>query len=254
MQKLKKIVLVLFSLMAAFNVSPVIAQEKDQYALLDTFIVEQYVNNETLLVAKEDFDRLIEVVTFTDLSSEELSGSTSEEVKEKFKASVEPKVESDEAGNTIHKYYYEIEEINPVTEKPMQAEMILFFHQDHLEYAGVTTPDFKISNTDGPEMKTVTKWSEHLSPMSELTEVLDASDKKPILGYAVMNYDNTFYPQIMLTAHQEGEENPMMLMAALQDENIKAIGATTVASIYVDPQTQMMSFFGQLVAQFQQGD
>lgn len=251
--KVIKSITALIALLMFVNTPIVSAQEDDQYALLESVITEEYVNNETLLVAKEEFDLLMDSADLTDLSTGELTGSTPDEVLDQFESSVEPEIETDEQGNTIYRYYYEIEDINLVTNEPMVAEMILFFHQDHLEYAGVTTPDFMISNTDGPEMAQVTEWSENLSPISELTDVMDDSDKDPILGFAVMNYNDTIYPQIMLTGHQEGEENPVMLMMALQDGEILAVGSTIAASIYVDPQTQMMSFYGQLVSQFDQG-
>lgn len=78
--KVIKSITALIALLMFVNTPIVSAQEDDQYALLESVITEEYVNNETLLVAKEEFDLLMDSADLTDLSTGELTGSTPDEV------------------------------------------------------------------------------------------------------------------------------------------------------------------------------
>lgn len=225
------------------------AEDDNTDKMLDDFMKEEYVNNDALLIAYEAFKQVVDTVELTDQATLDFNGATPEEVIEQIDVGVEPERESDDLGNTILRYYFQGEEDNLITGDPARSEMMLFFHQDALEYVGVITPDFDMSKEGVPDIETVNRWSESLTPYSELVEILEASENQPILGFATIKLSDAYYPQLVLTANDPEKENPEMLMIALEDDQILAVATTTSAALYVKPQENMMGFYSQLIPQ-----
>lgn len=238
--KLRKVIsacLLLGLLLVGQTVS---VQAEDVAHYLDPLVTEETIENDALWAAYQDYKKGMEEFTLHDMASDEVSGSPFSEV-ELFEAAVEPTFHQLSDSETFLSYMYESETTtNPNDDQAVLGELLFYFIDDELYYAGIGSLDLVINN-------------EQLLPMGLDQEWLDAQDSYDLMidfaprifALSQMLYDGDSYYQVLLP---QGESTQEMYAQFIYIHKDRAVFGYQIEleEILSSPQGAMKDLFNEL--------
>lgn len=203
----------LVSLIFLGHTTPHVVAETAHY--LDPLVTEETIENDAIWAAYQDYRRGMEQFELHDMASQAVSGSPLSEV-EQFEAAVEPTFHHLSETESYLSYMYTSETTtNPNDNQPVLGELLFYFINEELYYAGIGSLDLVINN-------------EQLMPMGLDQEWLDTADsyklmveyEPRIFALSQMVYNGEDYYQVLLPQGDTTEEMYAQFIYINQDHAV----------------------------------
>lgn len=154
-------------------------------SIFSDFVTDERVQNDAFMMGFEDYMNFVNQFTFVDLADENSTGSTLSEVEANFEAQVEGSYNMLQEDEEYLSYMY-------TTEGEMDAELLIYFVNGELYYAGLTNLDVNIDISELVPDASIQSWVENEILASDLM-----NESFRVTGISQMLYEGTFWHMIL---------------------------------------------------------
>lgn len=205
---------------------------------LGEIVTEESVHNEALMTAFGEYQKLVDQFELQDPLSDEVTGSTSQDVIDNFETDVEHnQVEMSETEFYIS-YIYSSDETSPTTGEAKQAELLLYFVDDILYYVGTATLDMELYNEDLSEEEEVARWVE------EEVDIQTVIDYQPhVMGVSQMIIGGNDYYQLFMPVGTVATEDLNSDFVVIENDKVLDAYRMPMTDAIESPQTEMLSVY-----------
>lgn len=205
---------------------------------LGEIVTEESVHNEALMMAFEEYKKVIDQFEIQDVFAQELTGSSSQDILDNFDTSVEHSLVEMSDTEFYISYIYSSEETSQTTGGPKQAELLLYFIDDVLYYVGTATLDMELYTEDLTEEEAVTSWVE------DAADIQTVIDYQPhVMGVSQMNFDGVDYYQLFLPTGTTATEDLTSDFVLIQDTLVLDANRMPMTEAIKSPQTEMLTIY-----------
>lgn len=226
-------------LLVMLPVQSLAAQEETENSVgyFDELLTEETSESEALLQAYEDYKKVMENYQLQDVALEEVTGSTFEEV-EGFEAAVESEYFELGEDEAYLSYVYESDSMYTEGEKT-QAELILYFVDGVLYYAGVAAIEMNVTQAEVVADADIQSWVDERVPFSTIVE------RAPrVVGVSTMLFDGADYYQILIPTGDSLEELLGDYVLITEDTVLNSFPIEISAALD-QPQSQMIGLYAE---------
>lgn len=210
--------------------------EEDGHPLVGV-LTEASAENLALLDAYDAYQQALNQFTIQDVAVADVNGSSYQEVLDGFETSVEAEEFELSETEKYLSYTFEIDEVSVATDENKASELILYFSNDTLMYAGIATLDMEIYPEDVLSEDEIETW---IADQVDIKTVADRQTR--IMGLSEMVYEGITYHMVFLPTISSDDEifGDYMIIAEDAVYDSYPLG---IEEAIESPQTTMLNLF-----------
>lgn len=200
-------------------------------------LTEASAENLALLDAYDAYQQALKQFTIQDVAVADVNGSSYQEVLDGFETSVEAEEFELSETEKYLSYTFEIDEVSVATDENKASELILYFSNDTLMYAGIATLDMEIYPEDVLSEDEIETW---IADQVDIKTVADRQTR--IMGLSEMVYEGITYHMVFLPTISSDDEifGDYMIIAEDAVYDSYPLG---IEEAIESPQTTMLNLF-----------